>query len=102
MVVVNRLSKITHFIPLHFGKGEADTMIVVKLLFDYIFKLYGLPKEIISDRDPRFTFDIARQLCHYAGINQLISITAHPETNNQLKRIIQILEQFLQTYISYQ
>ena len=92
MVVVDRLSKITHFIPLHFGEGEADTMMVVKLLFDHIFKLHGLPREIILDRDPRFTFNVAHQLCRHAGINQLISIIAHPETDGQLKRIIQILE----------
>ena len=59
MVVVNRLSKMAHFMPLRFGEGEADTIMVVKLLFDYIFKFYGLPKEIISDRDPRFTSDVA-------------------------------------------
>ena len=63
IVVMDRLSKITHFIPLRFGEGEADIIIMVKLLFDYIFKFYNLLKEIISDRDPWFTLDIARQLC---------------------------------------
>ena len=92
MVVVDRLSKMAHFIPLRFGEGKADIIIMVKLLFDYIFKLYGLLKKIISNRDPWFTFNIARQLCHYARINQLMFIIAHPETNGQLKRIIQILE----------
>ena len=77
-----------HFVSLRFGKGEADIIMVVKLLFDHIFKLYGLPKEIISDRDPWFTFDIARQLCRYAGIDQLISTTTHLEIDGQLKKII--------------
>ena len=49
MVVVDRFSKMTYFIPLYFGEGEADTMMVVKFLFDYIFKFYGLLKKIISD-----------------------------------------------------
>ena len=88
MVVVNRLSKIMHFIPLRFGEGEADIIIMVKLLFNYIFKLYGLPRKIILDRDPRFTFNITRQLYRHARINQLIFIITHPETNGQLKRII--------------
>ena len=52
MVVVNRLSKMAHFIPLYFGEGKANIIIVVKLLFDYIFKFYGLPREIISDQNP--------------------------------------------------
>ena len=92
MVVVDWLSKMAHFIPLRFGEGEADIIMVAKLLFDHIFKLHDLPKKIISNRDPRFTSDIARQLYCHAGINQLMSITAHPETNGQSKRTIQILE----------
>ena len=59
MVVVNRLSKMAHFVPLCFGKGQAFTEFIIKLLFNYIFKLHGLPKEIVSDCDRRFTSDIA-------------------------------------------
>ena len=88
IIVVDRLSKITHFIPLRFGEGKADIIIVAKLLFDCIFKLYGLLKKIISDRDPGFTFNIARQLYRHARINQFIFITMFPETNGQLKKII--------------
>ena len=58
MVVVNRLSKMAYFIPLYFGKGRASTEFVVKLLFDHVFKLYGLPKEIMLDYNRRFTSDI--------------------------------------------
>ena len=92
IMMVNRFSKIMHFIPLYFGKGEADIIMVAKLLFDYIFKFYGLLKKIISDRHPWFISIIIRQLCRYAGINQFIFIITHPETNGQSKRIIQILE----------
>ena len=88
MVVVDRLSKMAHFMSLRFGEGKADIIIMVKLLFDYIFKLYGLPKEIISDRDPWFTSNIARQLCRHAGINQLIFTITHPETDGQSKKTI--------------
>ena len=49
MVVVDRLSKMAHFMPLCFGEGEVDIIMVVKLLFNYVFKFYGLLKEIISD-----------------------------------------------------
>ena len=82
MVVVDRFSKMAYFIPLCFGEGKADIIMVVKLLFNHVFKFHDLPREIISDRDSRFIFDIARQLCHYVGINQLISIITHPETND--------------------
>ena len=36
MVVVDRLSKMAYFIPLRFGQGETDIIIVVKFLFDYV------------------------------------------------------------------
>ena len=68
MVMINRLSKIMYFVLLYFGKGRASTEFVIKLLFNHIFKLHGLPKEIVSDRDRRFTSDIARQLYRLTGI----------------------------------
>ena len=69
IVVVNRLSKMAHFILLRFSKGEANIIMVIKLLFDHVFKFHGLPKKIISNRDPWFIFNIARQLCRYVRIN---------------------------------
>ena len=90
--MVDRLSKMAHFILLYFGEGKADIIIIIKFLFDYIFKFYGLPKEIILNQNPWFTFNIARQLYRYIRINQFIFIITYPETNGQLKRIIQILE----------
>ena len=68
MVVVNRLLKMVYFVPLCFGEGRAFTKFVVKFLFDHVFKLHGLPKEIISDRDRCFILDIACQLCRFVGI----------------------------------
>ena len=49
LVVVDCLSKMAHFMPLWFGKGKASTEVVIKLLFNHVFKLHGLPKEIVSD-----------------------------------------------------
>ena len=59
MVIVNRLLKIAHFVPLCFNEGRVSTEFVIKFLFNYVFKLHGLPKEIISDYNRRFTSDIA-------------------------------------------
>ena len=62
LVVVDRLSKMAYFMPLWFSKGEASTEVVIKLLFNHVFKFHGLPKEIISDQDRRFISGITRQL----------------------------------------
>ena len=58
IVIVNRLSKMAHFIPLYFNEGRTFTKFVVKFLFNHVFKLYGLPKKIISDCNRCFTSDI--------------------------------------------
>ena len=61
-MIVDRLSKLAHFIPLKFGNNKAFSKIMAKLLLDHIFRQHGLLKEIILDRYTRLVFDITRQL----------------------------------------
>ena len=51
-VFVDRLSKMVHFAPC---TKEVDAQQYAQLFLDHVFRLHGLPKVIISDRDPRFT-----------------------------------------------
>ena len=52
LVVVDKFSKYGHFIPLH---HPYTALQIAKLFLDNIYKLHGLPKVIISYRDPIFT-----------------------------------------------
>jgi hypothetical protein len=52
MVVVDRFSKMTHFNP---TKDEATTQETSSLFFTHVFKHHGLPKDIVSDREPKLT-----------------------------------------------
>jgi hypothetical protein len=52
MVVVDRFNKMAHFIP---TKDKAMTQEIGRLFFTHVFKHHGLLKDIISDRDPKFT-----------------------------------------------
>jgi len=52
MVAVDRFSKTAHFIP---TKDEAMAQEIGRLFFTHVFKHHGLPKDIVSNRDPKFT-----------------------------------------------
>lgn len=52
MVVVDKLSKFAHFVPLHHPYTAPK---VSQAFLDNVFRLHGLPTHIISDRDPVFT-----------------------------------------------
>ena len=55
-----------YFILLRFSKGKIFTRAVAKLLFNYVFKLYSLPKEIVLDQDRWFTLNVAQELYRLA------------------------------------
>ena len=57
MVVVDKLTKSTHFMPF---KSTHKTYEIVKIFMKEIFRLNGLPKAIISDRDTKFTFNFLK------------------------------------------
>jgi len=64
MVVVVRFSKMAHFIP---TKESATTQEMGRLFFTHVFKHHGLPKDIVSDRDPKFTSKFWRALWKRMG-----------------------------------
>jgi len=69
-----------------------------KLYATYVFPHYGLPKKVISDRDPRFASNFSREMCSLLGIKQNISTAYHPQTDGQSERTNQSLEQYLRLY----
>ena len=59
MVVVDRLSKVAHFIPVRSSYNAAT---VAKVYMEQIVKLHEIPKKIISDRDPVFTLSLWKSM----------------------------------------
>jgi hypothetical protein len=59
MVVVDKLMKATHFIPLKTTHKEAD---VVDIFMKEVSRLHEIAKTIVSDRDPKFTSNLCKGL----------------------------------------
>jgi len=63
--------------------------------------LHGLPESIISDRRVQFTAGVMRELNNLLGIQMKFLMAYHPQTDGQMERINQKLEQYLRTFIDH-
>ena len=68
---------------------------IAQLYMDHMYKWYGLPTKVISDRDPRFTSYFGRSLARRLGIEQNLSTVFHPQTDGLSERKNQWVEQYL-------
>jgi len=59
---------------------------VAQLYFDNVYRWFGLPSKVISDRDPRFTSHFGRALTHKIGVKQNLSTAFHPQTDGLSER----------------
>jgi hypothetical protein len=75
LVVVDKFSKFAHFIPLKHPFSAAS---VARLFMDHIFKLHGMPKAIISDKDRVFTSRLWQLLFQLAGTELRMSTAYYP------------------------
>src|SRR5882672_2249324 len=97
MVVVDRLSKRTHVIPTTSNFTAAG---VAKLFRDHIWKLHGLPEEVISDRGTQFVSNFTRSLSQLLGIRVVASTAYHPQMDGQTEWVNQEVEQFLRLFVN--
>lgn len=75
LVVIDRLSKQAHFIALSHPYTALD---VAHAYLDNVFKLHGMPHNIISDRDPTFMNEVWTELFRVHGVDLRFSTAYHP------------------------
>jgi hypothetical protein len=91
-VVVDRLTKVAHFIPV---KTTYTSAKLADIYMKRIVCLHGVPKSIVSDRGTQFTSHFWKQLHETLGTSLEFSTTFHPQTDGQTERVNQVLEDML-------
>jgi len=98
MVVVDRFTKMANFIGL---PTEATAKDVATVFLREVWKLHGLPTEIISDMDAKFSGEFWESLCKALGIKRRMSTAYHPQRDGQTERTNQVLEGYLRNVVNY-
>jgi len=89
LVVVDRLTKMVHFVP---TTEKTSVEGLARLFRDNVWKLYGLPESIISDWGPQFVAGLMKELNEMLGIKNTLSTVFYPQTDGQTERVNQELE----------
>ena len=76
--VVNRTTQQVRILPCVLGAGEMSSEATAKLFFEAVMKFYGLPDEVLHDRDPRFTTYFWCDLWKLLGSRAVFSSSYHP------------------------
>ncbi|KAL0177558.1 hypothetical protein M9458_026452, partial [Cirrhinus mrigala] len=93
--VIDRFSKGCRFVPLPKLPSAMET---AEVLCNTVFRFYGLPEDIVSDRGPQFTSRLWSNFFRLLGVNVSLTSGYHPETNGQVERLNQELTRFLRSY----
>ena len=95
LVFVDRFSKMVHL------TAVSETITAdgsARVFVDTIFRLHGMPLEIVSDRDPRFTAAFWQAVFKRLGTRLKMSTADHPQTDGQTERVNRVLEELLRSY----
>ncbi|MBW0561247.1 hypothetical protein O181_100962 [Austropuccinia psidii MF-1] len=98
LVIVDKYSKTPIFLPCHKDDTAMDTAL---LIWDRVISLTVLFKNIISDRDPKFTSGLWTNLHRLLGTKLLLSTAYHPQTDGLAERIIQTLEDMIRRFCAH-
>ena len=97
IVMVDKFSKMVHYAA---TTTKCTTEQVARIFLDTVVRLHGIPKYIISDRDPRFTSSFWQQLWKLHRTQLKMSTAYHPQTDGQTERANRTLEDILRHYVS--
>lgn len=95
-VKVDRLSKSAHFLSL---AHPFTAKMVAEKFVEGVVKLHGMPKSIISDRDPVFISHFWREFFKFSDTQLKMSSSYHPQTDGQSEVVNRCVEQYLRCFV---
>jgi len=95
-VIVDRLTKSAHFLPVHTTYNAKK---YAEIYLDRIVCLHGIPKTIISDHGAQFVARFWEQMQESLGTKLIRSSAYHPQTDGQTERVNQVLEDMLRACV---
>jgi hypothetical protein len=95
-VIIDRLTKVAHFIPVKTTFGGAA---LARIYLKEIVRLHGIPRKIVSDRGTQFTSKFWKGLQQAMGTKLDFSTTYHPQSDGQTERVNKILEDLLRACV---
>ncbi|MBW0487513.1 hypothetical protein O181_027228 [Austropuccinia psidii MF-1] len=98
IVIVERFSKITIFLPCHKDDTAMDTAL---LIWNKVVSWTGLFTNIIIERDPKFTSELWTNLHQLFRTKLSFSEAYHPQTDGLAERMIQTLEDIVRRICAY-
>src|SRR3954468_18647509 len=99
MVMVDRFTKMAHFEATH---SNVKTPEVANMFFRTVFQYHGLPHNIVTDRDSKFTSRFWQELFKLLDTKLILSTAFHPQTDGQMEHTNRTLEQMLRITVNYQ
>ena len=99
VVFVDKFTKLCHLVPTVITVNAAQ---LAEIMFNVIVVNHGVPKNIISDRDPRFTGNVWKALWSLMHTKLSMSTAYHPQSDGQTERMNRTMEEMLRAYVNEQ
>ena len=98
LVIIDQFSKMIHLFPI------MDTIMskgVATIFHDFILKLHGTLRKVISNQEPQFISSFMKDLYELLNIKANPSTSYHPQTDGQTEQINHEVEKYLRIYVNY-
>ena len=77
LVIMDKLTKYAIFIPTTVSVTEVET---AELFFHHLISKFGIPQQVITDRDTRWRGEFWKEICKRMGMTRSLTTAYHPQT----------------------